>query len=110
MAGLSPRVVDAHGEARECRGVARRSGARAGVLGKRALPGAAWIAAISFSLYLVHKPMYGVVQSQLGEWLEGRGIVAWLVYGVASLLAAAVLYYLVERPGLRLRTRVLSRG
>ena len=81
-----------------------------GVLGKRALPGAAWIAAISFSLYLVHKPMYGVVQSQLGEWLEGRGIVAWLVYGVASLLAAAVLYYAVERPGLRLRTRVLSRG
>ena len=81
-----------------------------GVLGKRALPGAAWIAAISFSLYLVHKPMYAVVQSQLGEWLEGRGIVAWLVYGVASLLAAAVLYYAVERPGLRLRTRVLSRG
>ena len=36
--------------------------------------------------------------------------VAWLVYGVASLLAAAVLYYAVERPGLRLRTRVLSRG
>ena len=72
--------------------------------------GAAWLAAISFSLYLVHKPMYGVVQSQLGEWLEGRGIVAWLVYGVASLLAAALLYYAVERPGLRLRTRVLSRG
>jgi peptidoglycan/LPS O-acetylase OafA/YrhL len=80
-----------------------------GLLGKRALPGAAWIAAISFSLYLVHKPMYGVVQSRLGEWLEGRGIVAYAVYGVASLLAAALLYYAVEKPFLRLRGRVLSR-
>jgi len=80
-----------------------------GWLGKRALPGAAWIAAISFSLYLVHKPMYGVVQSRLGEWLEGRGIVAYAVYGAASLLAAALLYYAVEKPFLRLRGRVLSR-
>jgi peptidoglycan/LPS O-acetylase OafA/YrhL len=80
-----------------------------GLLGKRALPGAAWIAAISFSLYLVHKPMYGVVQSRLGEWLEGRGIVAYAVYGAASLLAAALLYYAVEKPFLRLRGRVLSR-
>jgi peptidoglycan/LPS O-acetylase OafA/YrhL len=80
-----------------------------GLLGKRALPGAAWIAAISFSLYLVHKPMYGVVRSRLGEWLEGRGIVAYAVYGVASLLAAALLYYAVEKPFLRLRGRVLSR-
>ena len=81
-----------------------------GLLGKRALPGAAWFAAISFSLYLVHKPMYGVVQSQWGEWLEGRGLVAYAAYGVASLLAAAVLYYAVERPGLRLRTKFLLRG
>ena len=80
-----------------------------GLLGKRALPGAAWIAAISFSLYLVHKPMYGVVQSRLGEWLEGRGIVAYAVYGAASLLAASLLYYAVEKPFLRLRGRLLSR-
>ena len=80
-----------------------------GWLGKRALPGAAWIAAISFSLYLVHKPMYGVVRSRLGEWLEGRGIVAYAVYGAASLLAASLLYYAVEKPFLRLRGRVLSR-
>ena len=81
-----------------------------GLLGKRALPGAAWFAAISFSLYLVHKPMYGVVQSHWGEWLQGRGIVAYAAYGAASLLAAALLYYAVERPGLRLRTKFLPRG
>ena len=78
-----------------------------GVLGARALPGAGWIAAISYSLYLVHKPMYAVVQGHWGQWLDGRGIVAWLAYGAASLAAAAALHYLVERPFLRLRIRAL---
>jgi peptidoglycan/LPS O-acetylase OafA/YrhL len=80
-----------------------------GLLGRRAVPGAAWFAAISFSLYLVHKPIYGVVQAHWGDWLEGRGIVAYAAYGAASLLGAAVLYFAVERPGLRLRARLLSR-
>ncbi|RZA17950.1 MAG: acyltransferase [Lysobacteraceae bacterium] len=79
-----------------------------GLLGARAVPGAAWVAAISFSLYLVHKPMYGVVQSHWGELLEGRGIVAYAAYGAAALLAAALLYYTVEKPGLRLRTWLLA--
>ena len=82
---------------------------RSGVLGARAVPGAAWIAAISYSLYLVHKPMYAVVQAHWGEALAGRGFIAYLAYGAASLAAAALLYYLVERPGLRLRGRFLTR-
>jgi peptidoglycan/LPS O-acetylase OafA/YrhL len=81
-----------------------------GLLGGRAIPGAAWIAAISYSLYLVHKPIYGLVQVHWGAVLDGRGVGAWLVYGLASIAAAAFLHYGVERPGLRLRTRVLSRG
>jgi len=36
--------------------------------------------------------------------------VAWLAYGAASLAAAALLHYAVERPGLRLRGKVLARG
>jgi peptidoglycan/LPS O-acetylase OafA/YrhL len=81
-----------------------------GVLGARAVPGAAWVAAISYSLYLVHKPVYGLVQSHWGSVLDGRGIVAWLAYGGASVAAAALLHYGVERPGLRLRARVLARN
>ena len=79
-----------------------------GVLGARALPGAGWIAAVSYSLYLVHKPIYGLVQAHWGAVLAGRGSVAWLVYGAVALAAAAVLYYLIERPCLRLRERFLQ--
>lgn len=52
--------------------------------------------------------MYSVVQGHWGGWLDGLGIVAWLAYGAASLAAAAALYYLVERPFLRLRGRALQ--
>ncbi len=75
-------------------------------IGRRVVPGAGWLAAVSYSLYLVHKPVYGLVAWQWGAMLEGRGVVAFLAYGVASLLAAAVLHYAVERPALRLRDRV----
>ena len=70
------------------------------------VPGAAWLAAISYSLYLVHKAVFHLVETAWGSALEGRGIVAFCVYGVAALLAGAALYYAVERPFLRLRERV----
>jgi peptidoglycan/LPS O-acetylase OafA/YrhL len=79
-------------------------------IGRRAVPGVGWLAAVSYSLYLIHKPVYGLVEWQWGAMLEGRGIVALLAYGIASLLAAAVLHYAVERPGLRLRDRLLRRA
>ena len=73
----------------------------------RAFPGAAWLAGISYSLYLVHKPVYGLVQRSWGAALEGQGLWAFLAYGVASLAAGALLHALVEGPGLRLRRRLL---
>lgn len=78
-------------------------------IGRRALPGAGWLAAVSFSLYLVHKPVFGLVEEHLGDALHDRRFVAFATYGIASLLAAALLYYLVERPGLQLRDRMLAR-
>jgi peptidoglycan/LPS O-acetylase OafA/YrhL len=76
-------------------------------IGRRALPGAGWLAAVSFSLYLVHKPIYGLVQAHFGAVLEGRGYLAFVSYALASLAGAAALYYLVERPALRMRERLL---
>lgn len=79
---------------------------------RRAVPGAAWMAAVSYSLYLVHKPVYGLVQTHLGDALDriGSGYLAFATYGLASLIAAALLYYVVERPALRLRGWWLSRA
>lgn len=78
-------------------------------IGRRALPGAGWLAAVSFSLYLTHKPVYGLVEAHFGDALDGETYLAFAVYGIASLLGGAVLYYAVERPGLRLRQRLMLR-
>jgi peptidoglycan/LPS O-acetylase OafA/YrhL len=93
------------------------AGAQSGSwIGRRAFPGAAWLAAVSYSLYLVHKPVYGLVEEHLGAALDriDNSYAAFAVYGIASLIAAALLYYAVERPGLRLRvhwqTRRTRRG
>ena len=80
---------------------------RGSLIGRWALPGAAWLAGVSYSLYLVHKAVFVQVQDHLGQAIAGWGAAQVLVYGGASLLAAALLHYAVERPFLRLRGRVL---
>ncbi len=79
---------------------------RDGIIGSKALPGVGWLAAISYSLYLVHKAMYHVVQSNWGEQLLGRGWIAFVVYGAAAIAAGAALHYAIERPFLRWRERL----
>lgn len=80
-----------------------------GWLGRRELPGVAWLAAISYSLYLIHKPIYHLVAVNVGDALAGHGVAGFFCYGVASILGGAILYYAVERPGLRLRARWFQR-
>ena len=79
-------------------------------IGQRRIPGAAWLAAVSFSLYLVHKPIYGLVHRHFGEALAVNDLLAFASYAIASLLGAAVLYYVVERPGLRTRAKLQRRA
>jgi peptidoglycan/LPS O-acetylase OafA/YrhL len=79
---------------------------RDSLIGRWAVPGAGWIAAISYSLYLVHKPMYHVVQSHWGDALTGTGFFAFCVYGLTAIAAGATLHYAVERPFLKLRERL----
>lgn len=79
---------------------------RDGIIGGRALPGAAWLAAISYSLYLVHKALYHVVQSIWGDQLQGAGLIAFAVYGLAAIAGGAALHFAVERPFLRWRDRM----
>ena len=81
---------------------------RNSVIGRWRLPGAGWIAAISYSLYLSHKIAFHVVQVQFGAELQGRGLPAFAVYAAATLLLGAALYYAIERPFLFWRDRVRS--
>ena len=76
-------------------------------IGRWRLPGVAWLAAISYSLYLIHKAVFHMVDATFGKALVGRGLVAFAIYAVASLVGAALLHYVVERPFLRLRERAL---
>jgi peptidoglycan/LPS O-acetylase OafA/YrhL len=78
---------------------------RTSLLGARALPGAAWVAAASYSLYLSHKLVFHAVSTWAGAWLEGRGLLAFAVYAAATLLGGALVHYAVERPGLAWRDR-----
>ncbi len=78
---------------------------RNSIIGRWRIPGAGWIAAISYSLYLSHKIAFHVVQTQLGAIIEGRGLLAFAVYAMATLLLGAALHYAVELPFLRRRDR-----
>lgn len=64
---------------------------------------AGWLAAISYSLYLMHKATYHLMQVHWGSRLANTGLLAFLVYGSAAVLAGAALHYAVELPFLRLR-------
>ncbi|SDX39585.1 Peptidoglycan/LPS O-acetylase OafA/YrhL, contains acyltransferase and SGNH-hydrolase domains [Lysobacter enzymogenes] len=81
---------------------------RASWIGRWSIPGVAWLAATSYSLYLVHKGVFHMVDESVGEQLAGHSLVALAVYGCAALAAAAVLHYGVEQPFLRLRDWLLD--
>jgi peptidoglycan/LPS O-acetylase OafA/YrhL len=74
-----------------------------GVLAKVRVPGAAWMAAVSYSLYLSHKAVLGLAFKHLPAALTQHGILTFACCLLAALCVAALLHYLVERPFLRLR-------
>lgn len=88
-------------------GFALLAAAAAGVksFGRWHVPGAAWMAAMSYSLYLSHKLAMHRVASLLASHPQLHGWVAFLLYAAAILLFGALLHYGVERPFLRLRDR-----
>ena len=81
-----------------------------GSLGMRwQLPGAGWLARISYSLYLSHKlALHAVATWWVGPWLL-HGLTAFALYAAGVLAVGAALYYAVERPFLRWRERLDGR-
>jgi peptidoglycan/LPS O-acetylase OafA/YrhL len=69
------------------------------------IPGAAWLASLSYSLYLSHKPAMHAVAGMLTSHPQWHGWSAFVLYAIGNLALGALLHYGVERPCLRLRDR-----
>jgi peptidoglycan/LPS O-acetylase OafA/YrhL len=81
-----------------------------GVLARIRLPGASWLAAVSYSLYLTHKAVLKLAYEHLPASLSHHGILTFACCLLVALTVAAILHYLVERPFLVLRDRAKSRS
>lgn len=79
-----------------------------GLLGRLKVPGANWLAAISYSLYLSHKIAFHLVEGAIAPTTQKSGLLLFGIYAVATLIFGAVLHYLVEQPFLNWRDRRLS--
>jgi peptidoglycan/LPS O-acetylase OafA/YrhL len=71
--------------------------------------GFGFIATLAYSMYLTHKEVVHLDRIYLPHYVESRNWMAFLVYFASSFLAAALLYFAVERPFLRMRDK-LSRS
>jgi len=81
-----------------------------GWLGRWRVPGAGWVAAISYSLYLSHKLAIHAIHGVLLRWPAVHGLAAFAMYALAIAATGALLHYAVERPFLRLRRRLADAG
>lgn len=80
-------------------------GAATALPARWAVPGAGWLARVSYSLYLSHKlALHAVATYAVAPW-QLHGLAAFALYAVGVLAVGAALYYAVERPFLRWRDR-----
>ncbi|WP_332848375.1 acyltransferase family protein [Massilia sp. S19_KUP03_FR1] len=75
------------------------------LLHRARIPGARQLALWSYSIYLIHKPVGNIVGKLAVQW-QLPGSVTLTLTIVLSLLAGALLFYLVEQPFMRLRARL----
>jgi peptidoglycan/LPS O-acetylase OafA/YrhL len=76
--------------------------------GRRALPGARMLAGLAFSLYLTNRQVYAWLDGVTGDLAARTPLAGFVLYNAAALAVAALLYAAVERPGLRLRAKLLA--
>jgi peptidoglycan/LPS O-acetylase OafA/YrhL len=75
-------------------------------IGRYSIPGAGALAAGAYSLYLSHKMVFHAVESSSPWWPRPFQTISLGVALLFALGAGALLYWLVERPFLRLRDRL----
>jgi peptidoglycan/LPS O-acetylase OafA/YrhL len=66
------------------------------------------IATLSYGTYLTHKGVVHLAQQYLGKWdIAPDGTIMFLICIIICLLAALLLRYIIEKPFLKIRDRVL---
>ncbi|WP_254063257.1 acyltransferase [Rhodanobacter sp. L36] len=75
-------------------------------LGRWRIPGVEGLALISYSLYLIHKAIFHLVEMALTPSIQQHALLTFAIYTVASLLAGTLLFFCAEQPFLRLRDRL----
>jgi peptidoglycan/LPS O-acetylase OafA/YrhL len=81
----------------------------ASFLSKIRVPGATWIATLAFSFYLTHKQVIQWILNKASDQrIDPEGYLPFLISVVASIGASLLLYFLVERPFLKLRDKLLK--
>jgi peptidoglycan/LPS O-acetylase OafA/YrhL len=78
------------------------------LIGRTPFPGAKFVAAMAYSLYLTHKAVYHLVALAAGDALTSNPVLAIAAYGGGALIVGALFYATVERPALILRDRALK--
>lgn len=79
---------------------------RSSLIGRYAIPGAGALATGAYSLYLSHKMIYHAVSAASSRLPPQAQPLALPLAIVGALAAGAILYWLVERPFLKLRDRL----
>ncbi|MFT4928925.1 MAG: peptidoglycan/LPS O-acetylase OafA/YrhL [Phenylobacterium sp.] len=78
------------------------------MIGRYRVPGASVVATLAYSLYLTHKSVFYMITTNFESQLSSNGYLTFFVYAIAALLAASILYVIVERPFLKLRSKFLA--
>jgi len=78
-----------------------------GLLGRIQVPGAQFIATITFSLYLSHKMTWHLTRTYVPELVPQGTFQAFILYALGAIVVGALLYFTIERTFLRLRDRRL---
>jgi peptidoglycan/LPS O-acetylase OafA/YrhL len=65
------------------------------------------IATLSYAIYLSHKAIIHLTQEWLSPQIEKTGSMMFFACTVTSILGGLVLHFIIERPFMRLRTRIL---
>ncbi len=78
------------------------------ILGSVRIPFAGTIATLAYSLYLINKQVFHLNQLYFKELVSDGGYQALVIHGISVFVVGILLYWLIERPFLKLREKFIG--